>query len=46
MGFKEEGRARQFFKIEDGKYEDGIIYGLLKDEDTPKWYINRRTLNG
>ena len=46
MGFKEEGRARQFFKVEDGKYEDGIIYGLLKDEDTPKWYINRRTLNG
>ena len=46
MGFKEEGRARQFFQNENGQYEDGIIYGLLRDEDTPKWYTDRRTLNG
>ena len=46
IGFKQEGIARQFFENENGQYEDGIIYGLLRDEDTPKWYKDRRTING
>jgi RimJ/RimL family protein N-acetyltransferase len=42
MGFKEEGRVRSYFPKEDGTSEDGILFGLLKDEDTPRWYKTQK----